>query len=82
MNDLIDREGCCRAIRMSLGLALSAGNEPTTPALHWAMTKSGLETMKSGEAITGMRRLAFSCSSVMAVGLWACVVKAVRITCS
>ena len=37
----------------STGRALSAGNEPTTPALHWAMTSSGPDTMKSGEPTTG-----------------------------
>ena len=38
----------------SAGLAFSAGNEPTTPALHWAITKSGFEIMKSGAATTGI----------------------------
>eukprot|EP00657_Telonema_sp_P-1_P008275 TRINITY_DN29146_c0_g1_i1.p1 TRINITY_DN29146_c0_g1~~TRINITY_DN29146_c0_g1_i1.p1 ORF type:complete len:117 (+),score=25.41 TRINITY_DN29146_c0_g1_i1:41-391(+) len=37
--------------------ALSAGNEPTMPALHCAMTKSGFEIMKSGEPMTGIRNL-------------------------
>mmetsp|Transcript_18385 Transcript_18385/g.57290 ORF Transcript_18385/g.57290 Transcript_18385/m.57290 type:complete len:505 (+) Transcript_18385:99-1613(+) len=36
--------------------ALSAGNEPTMPALHCSMTSSGHETMKSGEPITGSLR--------------------------
>ena len=35
------------------GRALSAGIEPTTPALHWAMTSLGLLMMNSGEPITG-----------------------------
>ena len=35
------------------GRALSAGNEPTTPLSHWAMTRFGLETMNMGAAITG-----------------------------
>jgi hypothetical protein len=35
---------------------LSAGNAPITPALHWAITRSGLEMMNSGEPITGRRR--------------------------
>jgi hypothetical protein len=35
------------------GRALSAGMEPTTPALHWAMTSWGLLMMNSGEPITG-----------------------------
>src|ERR1700745_3971677 len=38
------------------GLALSAGNAPTTPALHCAITRSGTEMMKSGEPITGIDR--------------------------
>ena len=37
----------------STGRAFSAGNEPTTPALHWAMTSSGPDTMNSGEPTTG-----------------------------
>ena len=44
----------------STGRALSAGNEPTTPALHWAMTSSGPDTMKSGEPTTGSSRLSTS----------------------
>ena len=35
------------------GRALSAGKEPTTPALHWAITRSGLEIIKRGAATTG-----------------------------
>src|SRR5215475_9472146 len=38
------------------GRAFSAGNEPTTPALHCAITRSGTEMMKSGEPITGIDR--------------------------
>src|SRR3546814_3944480 len=38
------------------GRALSAGKLPTIPALHCAMTRSGPETMKSGEPMTGRRR--------------------------
>ena len=37
----------------STGPAFSAGNEPTMPALHWAITSSGPETMNSGEPTTG-----------------------------
>src|SRR5689334_3082528 len=37
----------------STGRAFKAGNEPTTPALHWAMTSSGPDTMNSGEPTTG-----------------------------
>ena len=39
-----------------IGRAFSEGKEPTTPALHWAMTRSGPEMMNSGEAMTGRRR--------------------------
>jgi hypothetical protein len=38
------------------GRALSAGIEPTTPALHWAITSLGLLMMKSGEPMTGNAR--------------------------
>src|SRR3954466_1832765 len=38
------------------GRALRDGNEPTTPALHCAITRSGTEMMKSGEPITGIDR--------------------------
>jgi hypothetical protein len=38
------------------GRAFSAGNEPTTPALHCAITSSGTEMMNSGEPITGSDR--------------------------
>src|SRR5690606_10961280 len=38
------------------GRAFSAGKEPTTPALHWAMTRSGLERMNIGEQTTGIDR--------------------------
>ena len=37
------------------GRAFSAGNEPTIPAVHCAITRSGLETMNSGAPITGSR---------------------------
>src|SRR5215475_9708992 len=38
------------------GRAFNAGNAPTTPALHWAITRSGTEMMNSGEPITGIDR--------------------------
>jgi len=38
---------------MLCGLALSAGNEPTIPALHWAITSSGPETINKGAPTTG-----------------------------
>src|SRR5437763_10614729 len=38
------------------GRALSAGNDPTMPALHCAMTRSGTEMMNSGAPITGIDR--------------------------
>src|SRR5437763_7113387 len=44
----------------STGRALSAGNEPTMPALHWAITSSGPETMNSGEPSTGSSRWSLS----------------------
>ncbi len=37
----------------SAGRALSAGMEPTMPALHWAMTSWGLLMMNSGDPMTG-----------------------------
>src|SRR3984957_7982800 len=38
------------------GRALSAGNEPTMPALHCASTRRGVDTMNIGAPITGSRR--------------------------
>src|SRR4051812_39597905 len=38
------------------GRAFSAGNDPTMPALHWAMTSSGTEMMNKGAPITGKDR--------------------------
>src|ERR1700748_1809411 len=38
------------------GRAFNDGNDPTTPALHCAMTRSGTEMMKSGAPITGNDR--------------------------
>src|ERR1700712_2891940 len=38
------------------GRAFSAGNDPTIPALHWAITRSGTEMMNSGAPITGIDR--------------------------
>src|SRR6056297_1218590 len=46
---------------MDWGRAFSAGNAPTIPALHWASTRSGVETMNIGAPMTGRRR--FPCSS-------------------
>ena len=40
----------------SFGRALSAGKEPTTPALHCSITSFGLPAMNIGAPITGMRR--------------------------
>src|SRR5260370_38412222 len=37
----------------STGRAFSAGNEPTTPAWHWAITSSGPDTMNNGDPRTG-----------------------------
>jgi hypothetical protein len=36
---------------------LSAGIEPTTPALHWAITSLGLLMMNSGDPMMGSGRL-------------------------
>ena len=41
----------------SSSLAFKQGKEPTTPALHCAITRSGLEIIKSGEPITGILSL-------------------------
>src|SRR5260370_37582083 len=38
------------------GRAFSAGNDPTMPALHCAITRSGTEMMNSGAPITGIDR--------------------------
>src|SRR3977135_1803754 len=38
------------------GRAFSAGNDPTIPALHCAITRSGTEMMNSGAPITGIDR--------------------------
>ncbi len=42
-----------------MGRALSAGKEPTIPALHWAITKAGCETMNSGAPTAGSLSLSF-----------------------
>ena len=47
---------CIHSSSCSAGRAFSDGKLPTTPALHWAMTSFGLETMNSGAPMTGMRR--------------------------
>jgi hypothetical protein len=41
----------------SAGRALSAGIEPTTPAMHCAITSLGLLMMNRGEPITGNGKL-------------------------
>src|ERR1700753_2652311 len=38
------------------GRAFSAGNAPTIPALHWAITRSGTETMNNGAPNAGSDR--------------------------
>ena len=45
-----------RRLNLYTGRALSDGNDPTTPALHCAITSSGPDTMNSGAPTTGMRR--------------------------
>jgi hypothetical protein len=49
-------------VNCASGRALSAGKEPTTPALHCASTSGGCEMMKSGEPTTGIRRFFFRIS--------------------
>jgi hypothetical protein len=46
---------CSHSSSFSAGRALSAGKLPTIPAVHWAMTSAGLETMNNGAPITGRR---------------------------
>ena len=47
---------CSHSSSTGAGRAFSAGKEPTMPARHCAITRSGLEMMNNGEAITGRRR--------------------------
>ena len=47
----------------SAGRALRAGMEPTTPAMHWAITNLGLLMMNKGEAMTGKGRWAKAAGS-------------------
>ena len=47
----------------SAGRALSAGIDPTTPALHCSMTNFGLLIMNKGEAMTGKGKLAKAAGS-------------------
>jgi hypothetical protein len=35
---------------------LSEGKLPTIPAVHWAITSFGFDTMNIGAATTGMRK--------------------------
>jgi hypothetical protein len=42
---------------------LSAGIDPTTPALHCSMTNFGLLIMNKGEAMTGKGKLAKAAGS-------------------
>src|ERR1700733_1646029 len=53
-----------------MGRALSAGKAPTIPALHWAITSAGCETMNSGAPTTGslslFRRMSGSAMQVPA----------------
>ena len=41
---------------LDAGRAFSAGKLPTIPAVHWAITSFGFETMNIGAPMTGMRR--------------------------
>src|ERR1700733_8598034 len=45
-----------------MGRALSAGKAPTIPALHWAITSAGCETMNNGAPTTGSLSLPFRIS--------------------
>ena len=49
----VDASGASHSSNCSIGLAFSEGNEPTTPALHWARTRSGLEIINKGAPTTG-----------------------------
>src|SRR5215472_6575490 len=44
---------CSHFSNSSAGRAFSEGKLPTTPALHWAITSSGTETMNIGAPTTG-----------------------------
>ena len=44
---------CSHSSSWEMGRALSAGNAPTIPALHWAITSAGCEMMNSGAPTTG-----------------------------
>src|SRR3984957_8716636 len=44
---------CSHSSSCEMGRALSAGKAPTIPALHWAITSAGCETMNSGAPTTG-----------------------------
>ena len=71
MDDLVDGKRCSVWIGRQFSLdadqplveqllgagALRAGKEPIRPPLHWAMTRSGLETMNIGAQMTGSDRL-------------------------
>lgn len=56
----------------SCGRALRAGKEPTMPALHWAITSAGLETMKRGAPITGRRSFEAmaAVAALISAGAW------------
>src|ERR1700722_4301564 len=45
-----------------MGRAFSAGKAPTIPALHWATTSAGCETMNSGAPTTGSLSLSLRMS--------------------
>ena len=52
------------------GRAFSAGNDPTIPAVHCAITSCGLDTMNIGAPITGSAR-SFARSGGRLIGLFA-----------
>src|SRR5437868_9650903 len=51
---------CSQVSSISLGRALSAGKAPMMPALHCSITRSGLETMKSGAPTAGIESVSRS----------------------
>ena len=58
---------CSHSSSSVCGRALSAGNDPTIPALHCAITSSGPEMMNSGEPMIGRRKERRMAGTVIAV---------------
>ncbi|MDP3675059.1 MAG: hypothetical protein Q8R44_08175 [Novosphingobium sp.] len=53
------------ASRSAVERGLSAGIAPMIPALHCAITRSAVEAMNIGPAITGMRNFARSSVAIL-----------------